>query len=192
MKISAFGWTAHSLAVLALTASIGALAQSSTPTRFSGVIDSFTPQMTNASTGAVSGPYEVHGTWYLQLLGASGSANFEAALDMELSDGWAATANSGTLADESARDRHTHHITVINGMVTMLANGFQVTGPATITLNGNSAPINPSPVTITITGGGLVQYSNVTVALGGKAANHFGKDSSGNPVPLVGVVQNFQ
>jgi hypothetical protein len=50
---------------------------------------------------------------------------------------------------------HTHHITLVDADVAPIANGFQVTGIATITLSGRQAPaaVNPSMVVINITGG---------------------------------------
>jgi hypothetical protein len=76
-----------------------------------------------------------------------------------------------------SRHAHTHHITVVDGKVTPIPNGFRVTGVATITGNGNFPPPDFGPNTtlqIDITGGNSVQFSNIAVTFVGDAANHFG------------------
>jgi hypothetical protein len=60
---------------------------------------------------STTGPYEVRGTWNLQLKGSSGKANFEAALNMVLSDGWVLTLGDGNF-DPNGRGAHTQHITI--------------------------------------------------------------------------------
>ncbi len=181
MKRKAFGWTVCWLAFLLLAVSIGALAQNppTNPTQFSGVIDAYTPQ-----TGS-SGPYEIHGPWSLQLSAPPVTGSFTAALDMELSDGWVLTENHGDF-DPKARGAHTHHVTLVGAYVTPTLNGFQVTGMATITLNGNPAPVSPSPLVITVTGGSVVQLSNITLTFGSPGSKHFGTE------PLPGVVQSVK
>lgn len=88
----------------------------------------------------------------------------------------------------SAKQRsvHTHHITLVDGAVTPLANGFEVTGPVTITANGNFPPPfgTPSTATIDIVGGNSVAFSNIKVTLTGAAVAHFG------PQPINGVVRS--
>lgn len=182
MKSKVFGRMACLVVFLLLAASIGALAQN--PTQFSGVIDAYSPQ-----TGT-TGPYEVHGPWSLQLLPvasslASGKASFTAALNMELSDGWVLTENNGNF-DPNARGAHTHHVTLVNADVTWMTNGFQLAGMATITLNGNPAPVSPSPMVITVTGGSDVKFSNITLTFGSPGSKHFGTE------PLPGVVQSVK
>ena len=165
-----------------------ALAQSNTqvlrpqiPTsaRFRGVINTYSPQT------STTGPYEVRGPWSLKLRGASGKADFSAALNMELSDGWAITRNSGNF-DPNARGAHTHHVTLIGADVSPIANGFKVIGTATITLNGSPAPVSPSPLEIDITGGSSVKFSNITLIFGLPASGHFGTE------PLSGVVRSVR
>ena len=175
MKSKAFRWAAPILALLVLAGSIGALAQASSPKSLSGVMDAYTPQTT-------TGPYEIRGPWSLKLKGNSGTADFSAALDMELSDGWVLTKNSGNF-DPNARGAHTHHVTLTGGTVTQITNGFQVSGTATITLNGGPAPVSPTPLVIEITGGSDVQFSNITLTFGTPGSNHFGTE------PLPGVVR---
>ena len=167
---------------LVMAVSLGALAQN--PTQFSGQINAYSPQ-----TGT-TGPYEVHGPWSLQFMPTSSSsssskASFTAALNMELSDGWVLTENNGNF-DPNARGAHTHHVTLVDVDVTWLTNGFQLSGMATITLNGNPAPVSPSPLVITITGGSDFKFSNITLTLGSPGSKHFGSE------PLPGVVQSVK
>jgi hypothetical protein len=183
MKSKAFEWVPRIIPVLVLT-SIAALAQNATPKRFSGVINAYSPQTT--STTGTTGPYEIRGPWSMKLKGDSGKADFFAALDMELSDGWVITENNSNF-DPNARGAHTHHISLIDGVVTTISTGgLQITGTATITLNGSPAPVSPSPVTIEITGGTIVEFSNITLTFGVPGSNHFGTE------PLPGVVRRVK
>jgi len=102
------------IGILLLVVSVGALAQNRAPERrnFSGLINAYTPQST-------TGPYEVRGTWELQLRGNSGKADFSANLNMVLSDGWVLTLGGGNF-DPSGRGAHTHHITLHNAVVPRL------------------------------------------------------------------------
>jgi hypothetical protein len=72
--------------------------------------------------------------------------------------------------------------------VTPLANGFQVTGAATITGNGNFPPPfgGSSTLQINITGGNSVAFSNIQLTLTGDAAAHFGSQ------PVNGVVRSVK
>ena len=184
MTNKAFGWTVCTMAVLVLAVSIGALAQN--PTQLSGTINAYSPQTT--TTTGTTGPYEIHGPWSLQFLPASSSsgsskASFTAALNMELSDGWVLTENNG-IFDPNARGAHTHHLTLANADVTWLANGFQLSGMATVTLNGGPAPVSPTPLVITVTGGSNIKFSNISLLFGVPGSKHFGNE------PLPGVVQS--
>ena len=177
MKIKAVKWSAYILAVLAV--SIGAMAQDSTPQRLSGTMSAYSPQ-----TGS-TGPYEIRGTWTLKVNGDSAKADFSAALVMQESDGWVLTKNAGNF-DPNARGAHTHHITLVDADVILTATGFRVTGMATITGNGGPppVPISPSMLTIDITGGTEVQYSNIKLTFAAPGSNHFGTE------PLPGVVRS--
>jgi hypothetical protein len=182
MKNKAFQSATRAIAVLLLAACAGALAQSSAPrtTRFSGMFDTYTPQFT--TNNVTTGPYEIHGPWSV-VLTANSHANFFAAVNMELSDGWVLTQNGGNF-DPAARGAHTHHITLINGTVTSLSTGgIEITGPATITVNGTAAPISPSEVVIDITGGSDIAFSNITLTFAQPGAKHFGSE------PLAGFVR---
>jgi hypothetical protein len=180
MKSKVFQWTERTITVLVVLAvSIGVLAQDSTHKRFSGVINAYSPQT------SATGPYEVRGPWSLKVKGDSGKADFSAALNMELSDGWVLTKNMGNF-DPNARGAHTHHITLVDGDVTRITNGFRVTGTAMITLNGSPAPVSPSPLVIEITGGSDVEFSNITLTFTPPGSNHFGAE------PLPGVVRSVK
>jgi hypothetical protein len=186
MKSRTFPSLAGAIAALLLVAGIGALAQSPaarTPTprtRFSGIFDTYTPQLT--SNNVTTGPYEIHGPWSM-VLTANSHANFYAALNMELSDGWVLSENGGNF-DPAARGAHTHHITLLGGTVTTLATGgIEIAGTATITVNGSPAPVSPSGVVIDITGGSDVAYSNITLTFASPGSKHFGDE------PLAGFVR---
>ncbi len=161
------------IGLLALVASIGALAQNRT--HFSGVINAYSPQTT-------TGPYEVRGPWSLRLKGNSSKADFFAALNMVLSDGWVLTLGDGNF-DPNGRGAHTHHIAMLNADVTPITGGFRVNGTATVTLNGSPAPISPTPLEVDITGGTTVKFSNVALTFGTPGSMHFGTE------PLPGVVR---
>jgi hypothetical protein len=186
MKSKAFKWTPLIIAVLVLTANIGARAQDEgaqhSPAKlFKGVMNAYTPQTT-----AGVGPYEVRGPWSLTLKKGGRKAEFTAALNMEFSDGWVLTTGKMNF-DPTTRGAHTHHISV-EGVVTEIANGFQVTGQAIFTLNGGPAPttVSPSDVVIEVTGGSDVQYSNITLTFAAPGSNHFGS------APLPGVVRSVK
>ncbi len=71
-------------------------------------------------------------------------ADFSAALNMELSDGWVMTANNNDF-DPAARGAHTHHIALINRLfaTTFLhRKDFQITGTATVTSTGSPRPFH--------------------------------------------------
>jgi hypothetical protein len=168
------------LGLLVLAGGIAMLAQGRSPMHFRGTLDDLTPSN-------VSGPWQMNGTWSLDLNGDSGTANFFAALTMVRSDLGVTVSGNGNLDDPAQRKAHTHHF-VLSGTVTPLANGFEITGPITITANGNfPPPFGPSSTaTIDITGGNSVAYSNIKLALSGDAAAHFGSQA------INGVVRNAE
>src|ERR1700730_5761702 len=146
-------WLMAQIGVL-LAISMGALAQAPTQAKLSGLFNDFTP-------AGVSGAWEVRGEWSLKLKGDSGTADFSAALTMGLN----------TL---TARNAHTHHITLVAGVVTPLSNGCRVSGTAIITGNGSYPPPfgGSSTVQIDITGGNTVAFSNIQLTFGGDAGAH--------------------
>jgi hypothetical protein len=143
----------------------------------------------NDSTVAapLGGPWEIRGEWSLKVDGDAGRADFSAALTMLRSD-LGVTENGGDLDDPAARNAHTHHITLVGGSVTPIANGLRVSGPATITGNGNFPPPfgGSSTLQIDVTGGNSVAYSNVKLTFGGDATNHFGT------APVHGAVRSYR
>jgi hypothetical protein len=195
MKIKAVGWMVRVIAVLGLATGTVALAQFPQRALFQGTLNDYTP-----ASPPVSGPWEVRGPWSLVVNGRSDRADFSAALTMERSD-QGAIQNApppppvtNPLDNPALRNAHTHHITLLNGRLTRITNGFQVTGPATITKDGvfppPFGPVLPT-LTITITGGppdvkGDVVFSNITVVFGIPAAGHFGS------APLHGVVRSAE
>jgi hypothetical protein len=197
-----FWLTAHILAALVLVAGTVALAQAPMPHHFSGILSDYTPLI---STLSPTGPYEMRGHWSLDLKGRSDKADFSAYMTMELSDSGVAAAG-GNLADPKSRGAHTHHIVMTGATVSSdpsetgtcptfsPANTalFVVTGPANfISGNGNAAPfekLGPTTLQVCISGGtdgaSEVQYSNMTLAMSGPAADkHFGSQ------PIHGVVR---
>jgi hypothetical protein len=167
------------IGVVVLAVSLGALAQTPTQVKFSGLINDFSP-----ATVAPVGPWEVRGEWSLKLNGDSGTADFSATLTMVRSDLWV-ILNSADPNAPAARSAHTHHITLADGTVTPLANGFRVSGTGTVTASGNPAPFGESsPLQIDITGGNSVAFSNIKLTLGAPAAGHFGSQA------LNGVVRS--
>ncbi len=177
MNSKVFWWPAY-VAMLVLALSIGALAQSPVQGNFSGLINDYTP----GTVVSPVGPWEIRGEWSLMVRGDSARADFSAALTMVRSDYWIALNPS---EQDTPQDRtpHTHHISVVNGSISLITNGFRVTGTATITANGSPAGFSPSPVTIDITGGTSVPYSNIKLTFGSPASGHFGT------YPLDGIVR---
>jgi hypothetical protein len=148
------------LCVLLLASSTALLGKPPEPTQLSGII--------NDHTAVSAGSWELHGEWTLKAKGDN-KADFSAVLQMERSDYWALTGGN-----PDARSAHTHHVTIVDGTITPITGGFEVTGTATITVNGNAATFNGSTVVIDVTGGATVTYSNIKVTFQGGAAGHFG------------------
>ena len=152
-----------SLFTMAMALSSSGQAQTLSQARLAGEIDAYT------ALADPAGPWHVTGEWTLILKGDSGKGDFFGALGMVRSQNPAPAA-------------HTHHVTIIDGDVTPLANGFQISGTAVITSNGNVAGFSGSPVDFQITGGNGLRYSNASVTFAGAAASHFGE------LPIHGVV----
>lgn len=178
MKSKAFGWMAV-IMVLAL----GSSAQAQTPRHmnFTGTLNDHTVAI------GIGGPWEVRGHWTLKVKGDSGKADFSAALTMERSDQGVATQPTNpngpaNFDDPTKRNAHTHHITLTDGVVTEIPNGFRVTSPNPTIVTGNGAyppPFGvPSFLQIDITGvtgaPGNVAFSNIAVTFSGMATKHFG------------------
>jgi len=167
-------WCMLRPAMVLMATVAGVLAQTPAGLQFSGVINDYTP----STTVTPNGPWEMRGPWTLTLSPDSTTADFEATLTMELSDFTRNASNVDATSGTSGRMQHTHHISIEGGTVTQIATGgFELSGPATITKNGSPAPLKPSTLTVTISGGTVVGYSNITLQFQGGAAVHFGPQS---------------
>jgi hypothetical protein len=199
MKNKYLRWTAHGKAIVALMAlamlAIGILGlprahaadQSQLPATFNGLLNDYTPP----APAVAGGPYEMHGKWSLHLSEEQGNATFSAEMTMETAD----FANTDPNHDPTRLGPHTHHISVMDGVIhndptdpinwktqcptfkPAVSHGFVVTGTAYVTGNGGSPPFgNPSQVTICILGGtqnpsvtgaqAFVEFSNFTLTFG--------------------------
>lgn len=171
------------------------------PAHFRGLLNDYTPSSVNG-VAIKGGPYEMHGTWTLDLDESRNIASFSAAMTMQTVD----FLNADPNFDPGTLGAHTHHIAVTNGIVhdapadftsmcpkysPAVTGGFAITGTAYVIGNGGNPPFgNPSPVTICILGGtnpnasgaAYVQFSNFTLTFGSPASTHFG------PQAIHGVV----
>lgn len=190
MNSKVYRWAVHILSVSAIALPFAALAQAPMPERLSGIINDYTP-----ATG-VSGPWEMHGTWSLTMK-RDFKADFSAVVTMEHPDSWIAmnpgTSASPNVDSPTARNPHTHHITMTDAMVSYHTSGcpmdsptttgrFVITGQPSVTGNGNPAPFEakgPSTLQVCITGGDEVTFSNVTLAFASMspASGHFGSNA---------------
>jgi hypothetical protein len=172
MKIMSLSLAICGIALLVLTVGAEAMAGpwNDSPTYFSGVINDYSP-----ASVMPAGPWEVRGPWSLKVKKDCDKADFSAALTMELSDYTRTPSNVDSTSGTTSRMQHTHHITIEDGMVTQISTGgFQVTGPVTITKDGSPAPLAASTLTVEITGGTTVEFSNITLQFDGGATVHFG------------------
>jgi hypothetical protein len=157
---------------------------------FSGLVNDYSPSTVSG------GPYEIRGQWSLDV-NRSGSADFSADLNMETSDYGITGATQVDPTNPGTRSPHTHHISMTNATVSYdmsvcpannpatTSTGVVVNGTATTTGNGGPAPFESkgaSTLQICITGGSLVQFSNITLVYTGPATTHFGAQ------PIHGVV----
>lgn len=224
MKNRTLWWAVRIVAVLVLAAGTSALAQAPMPTHFSGLINDYTPQtcpqqqstppgtpVPATCSTSVSGPWEMRGTWSLNLEHDGTIADFSAAINMTHSDYWVTINGSPSVAvnDNSSttgRHPHTHYITITDGTVTWISTSapeeFTVTGPVKVTNDGGPTPFEsaceastPSPCTLTvdIKGGTpnpsvptftVLRFSNITMTFSGPLTGHFG------PQAIHGVVRS--
>jgi hypothetical protein len=190
MKSKTLWWAVRILAVLVLGAGTSALAQAPAPVHLRGIINDYTAA--HDTKGNLTGPWEMHGTWSLELNHRSSTGDFCAALTMEHSD-FAISQGIVYADDPVTRSAHTHHITMRNAMLSYDTSGcpaepagnppttgrFVLNGYADITGNGSPAPCSKggtilSPLQVCITGGTDVQFSNITLVLGAPVTGHFG------------------
>jgi hypothetical protein len=198
MNSKAFSWALRIAALLVLTVATGAMADPRTPVHFRGMISDYS---TATIATKLVGPWEMRGTWSLDLNGESGLADFSAVLNMELSD-QAISEGIAQVDNPLTRVAHTHLITMTNATVSTdtsvcpadnplsdpptIGPGLVISGPVSVTANGSSAPFEakgPSTLQVCITGGMEVQFSNVTLQFKGLAPSHFGLQ------PIHGVVR---
>lgn len=190
MQSKTLWWTVRIVAVLALGVATSALAQTPTPEHLSGIINDYTSS--HDTTGKLTGPWEMRGTWSLELHSRAGLADFSAAMTMEHSD-YAITQAVVNADDPVTRGAHTHHFTMKNATLSYNTSAcppepagnpattgrFVINGYADITGNGSPAPFSKggtvlSPLQVCVTGGTEVEYSNITLVLGAPATGHFG------------------
>ena len=148
-------WRVLSLAVLTLVLSGHGFAQGQRDLRYSGVVNDYTANFDGG------GAWHIMGEWTMSVKGDSGKGTFTVGLTM-------------ARAAVEPRSFHTHHVTLADGVVTVLSNGYRITGTAAMAGNGGFAGFTGSPVTVEITGGNAVPFSNLAITFAGGAANHFG------------------
>lgn len=148
-KSKTLQWALCVAAVLALTVGIRALAQNETLAHFNGVINDYSP-IAGGTTA-----WEVRGPWNLILNEETGTANFSAALTMELS----VLGQSPATVQAVALNQHTHHIKMTGAIVTYNPTDcplpasvtpiarIEVKGMATVTANGGPFPPS-SPISV--------------------------------------------
>lgn len=161
-----FLWNVAVAAVM--TGALAGQAQAQTPgqIRVEGAVHDFTGPMTPPDP---LGPWQIDGEWTMTYSIAAGTVDFVASLNMIRSD-------------NTTRAAHTHHVRMSGAQVTPIANGYRISGTASLTSNGALAGFSGSPVEIDLTGGNAVAFATVKVRFGGAAAAHFGD------APLGGVV----
>jgi len=144
--------------------------------QLSGLLNDYTPST------VTNGPYEMRGTWKIDLNVFSGKADFSVEMNMETSD-YGVQTGVVNPANPTTRGAHTHHIALTGAKVTwnmqgcptfspVTQQGFQFTGTVDmLTGNGSPAPFETSPpssvLQVCVTGGnfvaGSVPYSNMTM-----------------------------
>lgn len=148
-------WRVLSLVALTLALSGQGLAAGPRELRLGGLVNDYTADFDGA------GAWHIAGEWSMQVNGDSGKGTFSVGFTMARAAG-------------EPRSFHTHHVTLDGGEVTALANGYRITGTAVMTGNGNLAGFSGSPMTVDLTGGNSLPFSNLSITFFGGAANHFG------------------
>ena len=148
-------WRVLSLVTLTLALSGQGLAEGQRDQKIGGLVNDYTADFDGG------GAWHIAGEWSLQVKGDSGKGTFSVGFTM-------------ARASAEPRSFHTHHVTLEGGEVTALANGYRITGTATMTGNGNLAGFSGSPMTVDLAGGNAMPFSNVSITFFGAAANHFG------------------
>lgn len=182
MKRKSLWLTISNVVVLIMAVGAGAVARAENPFfQMTGVVNGFSP-----ASVTPAGPWEMHGTWSLNLNPYTGRADFAADLTMERSDLWVST-NAQDPNNTTLRMSHTHHIALKNVTISMIPNGFRLSGAATVTKDGSPAPFNPAPLQVDFTGGTSLPISNVALTFlnpttGNNGSVHFGT------LPILGNV----
>jgi len=185
MNPRTLSFTVRLLSAFLVVAGASAFAQRSPAVHFAGVLNDYSPSTVKG------GPWEMHGTWSLDLRGDSDKADFSAAMTMS---GYGKTATGAVDPTQGGAGAHTHNIKLTNATITWnmtgcptfspaVLQGFQINGTVNLmTGNGSNAPFETDPPSSTlqvcVTGGDLVQYSvpysNITLVFGAPATSHFG------------------
>lgn len=182
MKNKVLRSATHVLSVFCLAYTCSALAQEHKEAHFAGVINDYTPASPNIS----GSPYEMHGQWTVDIHDWY-FADFYA--DITMSD--YGSTNGALDATKGGQNAHTHHIRLTHQKVIWDMAGCPTFSPATtmgfqffgtvslITGNGGKPPFDQttppsSTLTVCVTGGTEVPYSNMTMVFGAPATNHFG------------------
>ena len=185
--------------VIAAAAGVSLAAQGGQrlPAHLSGLVNDFTPSSANG-VAIKGGPWEMHGKWTVEVNEFRQTATFAAEMSMETGD----FVNASPAFDPGMLSAHTHHISMTDAKIVrgaagcpsslspapLTTTGFQIQGMAHVTGNGQPAPFEvpagvtdpsasqliASPLTVCITGGTRVEYSNITLQFGAPAATHFG------------------
>ena len=148
-------WRLLSVAALTLALSGHGLAQGQRDLHYAGVVNDYTANFDGG------GAWHIMGEWTIAVKGDSGKGTFTAGFTM-------------ARASVEPRSFHTHHVTLEDGVVTVLPNGYRITGTAAMAGNGGLAGFTGSPVTVEVTGGNAVPASNLAITFGGGAVSHFG------------------
>ena len=199
MKAKTLPSAVRVLSLLLLASATCAFAQDRNTVHFSGVLNDYTPLLTNVK----GSPWETHGQWSLDIHLGWGTADFAADLTMS---GFGRTPAPAGAVDPTQPlvNPHTHHIQLTNAKIKwdltgcpqyqtpIPTKGFQFTETVSLmTGNGLVAPFETTPpssvLQVCISGGdgsqGTITDSNITLVFTGPAATHFG------PQAIHGVVR---
>jgi hypothetical protein len=173
------------LSVLLLASGTYAMADDHGPLHFRGLINDYTPAT------VAGGPYEMHGQWSMELHPERGTADFFA--DMTMSSFGTTTTSTGAIVEDPTQagvNPHTHHIRLTDIVIssetstcptykTATTMRFQITSTLSeMTGNGNVLKGETDPPTsslqVCVSGGPVVEYSNITLVFGAPASGHFG------------------
>ena len=197
MKAKTLTSAVRVLSLLLLASATCALAQDRNTVHFSGVLNDYTPLLTNVK----GSPWETHGQWSLDVHPGWGTADFAADLTMS---GFGRTSDGNVDPTQPLVNPHTHHIQLTNARIKrdltgcpqyqtpVPTQGFQFTETVSLmTGNGLVAPFETNPPTsmlqVCISGAdgskGTITDSNITLQFTGPATTHFG------PQAIHGVVR---